>query len=210
MRDARKMVSTFFAKKPLSWFALDKELLNLFGVVVSKLYENEEVIDFVLGLDTQFYLFTNQNYIFICYMEARKKEGIFSQNDYVYYAHRLDLNEVSKDKVKMVRSGTFGFGDYGIKFDTTYNEQDAIIIWVRKEKELQPTLAKVLNHVKKYKRGPISKPVVDVNIVSSNINTTPQKKDSNTGNIQEIRKLYEDGIISKEEMMELLKDVLKK
>lgn len=173
-----------------------KECLN---AGLAKLYLKENVVDAFNYLSEYIYLLTDANRLIICHEteEERKGVNLFGAHDYYHNTEVYDLNSLDKDKTSFnifkKKSGycyseiTLSINQYGYLYRA--------VIYAS-EKDGEKILNKILKHADKY-------------------NKTADKNPKDTGsnensNIKEIRAMYEDGIITKEEMMELLKGILRK
>ena len=170
------------------------KLIDSLNRGLSNLYLNEEVVD--VFCDDSYrknnhstYLLTDKNRLICCYEnETTLFEDIFDLNN-------LNPNTISAKSID--EGGFFGkrFAET-IIYSTTLNANGyPLATSIYSSENAATTISKkILNHQKKYSVG-------------KQINTQNQSQPTE---ISEIRKLYEDGIISKSEMLELIKESVKK
>ena len=161
---------------------------------LSNLYLNEEVVD-VFCDDSRrknnhsTYLLTDKNRLICCY-----------ENETTLFEDVFDLNNLNPSTIsaKLIKEDGF----FGKTFAETIlysnilkpNGYPVATSIYSSESPVSAITKKILNHHKKY----------SVSKQNDNQNQTQPTA------ISEIRKLYEDGIISKSEMLELIKESVKK
>ena len=141
------------------------------------------------------YLLTDSNMLYRCDEEVYKSNGAFSQPSYSYYQFKTSLNSFKADDCVLAANQltTFPYTEY----DTVlYN---GVGIFVNKGGG-EKVIKQLEKHAKKYTKK-VEAPKITVEVVAKE---KPAK--TSKSKIEEIRALYEDGIITKEEMLDLIKN----
>ena len=173
---------------------------NCLEPVLSNLQIKENIVDLIntdvpANIDTSIYLLSDNNMLYRCNEQAFTSDGIFSTPKYDYYVFKTSLNNFKKEDCVL---NTYKLNTYPY---TTYDaiEYNGVGILV-KEGYGEKVIKQLESHSKKYAQVEKA-PKVTVEVVTKE---KPSKKEKSK--IEEIRTLYEDGIITKEEMLDLIKN----
>lgn len=177
------------------------EVDKLINCALAQLWGNEDVVKVLIGCtdDSQSFLLllTNKNRIIRCYETKRTVKVLFFDTiEYEHSAGAYDMAGVDSNKCRLVERKTDGFfgktfydvifdevtnNGYKIKLTFTFNEQS----------QAQSAMNAIVSNIKTY---------------GKTTDTATATSSSSAGSaVAEIRKMYEDGIIDKAEMLDLIK-----
>ncbi len=210
MRDAKSIISKYFYSS--------RQLEKQINAGLAKLYLDEQVITALGGASvddcSHIYLLTDKNRLIICYCLSTKYEGlnIFKDFDYSYYGKTIDLNSLDEDRIS---AGYYKKGLFGKIYKVTLSGNNLNDKYLDKtictelyffKESGEEALKKILAHKKKYSKtkDATAKAKNEEKPKAEEIN----KSTDDNSKIKEIRKLHEDGLISKEEMLDLLKSAV--
>lgn len=165
--------------------------------ILVKLWNDEEIIDidvfYELNNDlSPFMIFlTNRNRMITCKWDSRDYD----------VADVRELNNIDVNKCRLLEVENVTLFSRKAK-PPVYGQlvlDDRNVFGQIKLEFLRDIYNTIINHINKYKSEKVLKvlPVQETNSKESS-------------NVKEIRRLYEDGIISKEEMLDLIKSIVKK
>ena len=213
MTDAKSIIKKLKEGGYTSVVHLEKAI----NAALAGLYLGEQVVNAFSDELTraevhEVYLLTDKNRLAVCRETMLPSEKIFKLNDYYYDAFWffLDGLDLSTSSAAIYKEK----GLFGTKFGKITLNNGAEICCP--EKAVESRLQTLSKHAKKYSetaKKETSKPKTKkttskpVDLVKDEMEKSAS---ANESVIKEIRKLYEDGIITKEELMELIKEALRK
>ncbi len=175
------------------------------------LYLNENVVTYFVdnsGIEERKYinLLTDKNRLIQCIEEQEDYVGlnIFKTHSYMHYACDFNLNQLLPEKTSFnvyKQKGLFG-AKYG-EITLTFLEGDEEVLGrIRmKESDCETAYSVILEHAKEYGAKPEKSESKSENV---------EKPAGKEAEIKEIRAMHDAGLITKEEMMELLKALMSK
>lgn len=190
-----------------------------------KLWNNEEIVDAIalnenLSLKKPNLIFlTNQCRLFICKEESSTSQGlIFTSTNYHNKIEVIELKKVDLNKCRILEiknESFFGKPKPSVNGDLIINDERKLTIV--KLVLLDKIYEAIENNIKAYAEKPALN-AQENNVDTANSSSAAAKcanvgsaaDSKNSGNVAEIRKLYEDGIITREEMLDLIKCAVSK
>lgn len=180
--------------------------------MVNTLRGNENVIDYIAypkNLIDIFLLITDNGKILCSNVTETVTEGfIFDKSNFYYGANAFYLTELHEEETLIKDDEKSGFLRPSSDYLTLFFDTGTIQLHVKK-KFTQELYKDILNQRKKFMPKPAPAKKSKAKDSAPKKESVP-KQDGGAEAIKEIRKMYEDGIITKEEMMELLKAQLAK
>lgn len=188
---------------------------------------NENVVKaFCFGVleNTRLYLFTDMNRVIECKQEFEdnpaynegslsamlglSKKGKWVPKARMYDFQNADLSHTIFHEVK--ERGFFGSTYSEIIFEFQENNYKiTMAIRIDDSKTAAAAYREMMEHINKYSKKTSSEGNDSVE-KTAQTNKTAKENSPSDNTIREIRSMYESGIITKEEMMELLSEVLRK
>lgn len=167
--------------------------------VLAALTLSENIVDIIpSGISpsghASIYLLSDKNMVYRC-EEDTVPQGLFAEANYYYYTFSESLNNFKKEDCvfNTYKQDTYPY----LSYDMVVYKTVQIIV---EEGQGKKVLEQLEKHSKKYAQKE-EKPKITVEVVAKE---KPSKKTKSK--IEEIRALYEDGIITKEEMLDLIKN----
>ena len=143
-------------------------------------------------------LITSQNRLIECVEKAERYIGmnIFKSREYSYSNNVVELKYVDKEKSRVLKhkaSGIFGRVYYSIELEgiTRFS------IYLESESDADTFFRLLCQHLDQYDKKKEKEAAA-----------APAAVGTSSAKISEIRKLYEDGLITKEEMLDLIKSIV--
>lgn len=205
MRDAKSIINYLKKKGSIIRAFQPDKMLN---AGLTQMFLDEEVVE-ALADDTgrnvnTLYLLTNKNRLIITLEDVYESKSLFKSDEYKHYGYIYDLNKTdfSKSSLNIYKENKIFGNSYDqliLRFtnDNGIENEVAMMAPLNKGKDL---LNQIKKHFDKY-----STPLSNKKKVNKN-----EEKLSQNNLVNDIRKLYEDGIITREEMLDLLKEAIKK
>lgn len=168
--------------------------------VLASLQIKENIVDIIetdvpASVGSSIYLLSDNNMLYRCDEECVPQEGIFSEPNYYYYNFKTSLNGFKREDCVF---NTYKLNTYPYTaYDAVVYKEVGILV---KEGYGEKVIKQLESHAKKYAQK-VEAPKVTVEVV-----TKEKPKKQSKSKIEEIRALYEDGIITKEEMLDLIKN----
>ena len=170
------------------------------NTALAQLWGNENVVKAMACCvdDSQCYLLllTDQNRIIRSYETQRERKGrIFDSTDYEHSAYAYDMTGVDSNRSRCVErkvGGFLGTTYYDIIFE---GQKTPLTLTVNQQSKMSEVLNAVLNNAKQYGKAEGVSQAASAPVPGGN------------SAIAEIRKMYEDGLIDKAEMLDLIKSL---
>ena len=175
------------------------------------LYLKENVVTYFIDDSNKsdkrkLYLLTDHNRLIICIEELTEYTGfnIFKTNNYDHYAVEFNLNALIPERTSYnvyKEKGLFGskYAEITLYFAGVQEDYIAKVVTSEQNSELAYNI--ILSHAEEYgaKQAPEPQPQAQ-----------PASGGGKDAEIKQIREMHEAGIITKEEMMDLIKSLLNK
>lgn len=170
------------------------------GPVLHSLQIKENIVDIIetdvpASISSSIYLLSDTNMLYRCDEQSYSQEGIFAEPKYDYYVFKTSLNDFKIEDCVFTNNKLTAF-PYTSYDAVVYNNVGILV----KEGYGEKVIKQLAAHAKKYAQK-VEAPKVTVEVVTKEKTSKKEKS-----KIEEIRKLYEDGIITKEEMLDLIKN----
>jgi len=155
------------------------------------------------------YLLTDHNRLINCIEEKTEYSGfnIFKSNDYMHYAAEFDLNCLVPEKTSYnlyKEKGLFGAKYAEITLYFREEREDSLAQIITSEATAEPAYQVILAHAQEYGAKPEEEPK------KSSKKEAASAGGGKEAEMKQIREMHEAGLITKEEMMELMKSLLNK
>ena len=186
-----------------------REFDNCVNAGLARLWNNEDVTHAVVfsfdGNAASILLITNQNRMIVCNESKEEIKGfLIDRTRYNHSVYVYDMTGVDANKTRCVERSSGGFFSrtyYDVVFEGQSNPPRLTITCDKKDKAFK---------IKDLVLSAFSRPAATASAttVSSPASAAPPTS-SAASEIAEIRKMYEDGIIDKAEMLDLIKALKK-